>query len=438
MQALVRKSWLSIRSSYWFFPALMSIAAILASIAAVWIDRNFDTEGWHELNFIYTSTPDAARTILATLAGSMITVAGVTFAITITTVGNATAQFGPRVLTNFMRDRGNQISLGAFVANFLYCLFVLRSVRSAVDSAEADIVFIPQIAILVALASTIGCVGVLIYYIHHVPYSLHVSNLLAYIGTELQTKIEKLFPEEVGQALSKGPDHTRQVEAELAAKPNITIHSKSTGFLQLVDNSALMDLANEHDLIIIMKCRPGDFIIAGQTIAFVYANGRNTTADDLNLQDALTIGYQRTPDQDVRFLVNELVEIATRALSTGQNDPFTAIDALHWLTAGLTKRISRQTPSPYRMNDNNELRVVATPATIEEMIDMIYDQLRPYAVGDRNVGLLFMTSINTALAASDDMELKSYLRKKGETFRDDVAQRNWHASDVKQLGEVAP
>jgi uncharacterized membrane protein len=147
---------------------------------------------WASLN-----QPEGARTLLATVAGSMITVAGVTFSLTILAVSYATSHFGPRLLDNFMRDRGNQITLGTFLATFLYCLLVLRTVRSGSDifkpGANAAL-FVPHLSVLVAIALTLASVGVLIYFIHHIPESIHISNVLHRISRELSDKIEDLYP----------------------------------------------------------------------------------------------------------------------------------------------------------------------------------------------------------------------------------------------------
>ena len=79
----------------------------------------------------FGSSADGSREMLAVIAGSVITVAGVTFSITVAAVAQASAQYTPRILRNFMRDRANQVVLGTFLGIFVYCLVVLRTIRSA-------------------------------------------------------------------------------------------------------------------------------------------------------------------------------------------------------------------------------------------------------------------------------------------------------------------
>ena len=200
-----------LRSSYWFIPSVMALGAIVLSFVTTAIDGRIGP-GWIErVSWLYANKPDGARGLLSTVAGSMIGVAGVTFSITIASVVYASGQYGPRLLTNFMSDRGNQVTLGTFIATFLYCLLVLRTIRAADEASGAanpsgDVVgaFVPHVAIVTALVLALASVGVLIFFIHHVPESIHVSHVIAGVGRDLSEKIEKLFPERIGQSRLRG------------------------------------------------------------------------------------------------------------------------------------------------------------------------------------------------------------------------------------------
>ena len=128
----------------------MADLAIVASLVTLWIDAKVGSKAFAGHLWAYTSQPDGARAVLSTVAGSMITVAGVTFSMTIASVSYAAGQLGPRLMTNFMRDRGNQYTLGTFIATFLYSLMVLRTVRDGSDEGASFEVaaFVPQVSIL--------------------------------------------------------------------------------------------------------------------------------------------------------------------------------------------------------------------------------------------------------------------------------------------------
>ena len=122
---------------------------------------------------MYAISPEGARSVLSTIAGSMMTVAGVIFSITIVALNLASSQFGPRLLRNFMQDRGTQYVLGTFVSSFIYCLLVLRSAYTAGNES-----FVPSFSVNFAVVLAFFNVGVLIYFIHHIANSIQADEVI--------------------------------------------------------------------------------------------------------------------------------------------------------------------------------------------------------------------------------------------------------------------
>ena len=401
MKATLLKFGEDVRSSYWFIPSLMSLSAIVLSFGMIYLDGLIDSAWMDRVSWLYANKPDGARALLSTIAGSMITVAGVTFSITIASVVYATGQFGPRLLRNFMQDRGNQVTLGTFIATFLYCLLVLRTIRAADEPVSgavpaADVVgaFVPHVAILAGLVLTLASVGVLIFFIHHVPDSIHISNVIAGVGRELNRKIETLFPQTIGQA-PPGEDG-RDGKADVPdgffdeAQP---ILADGNGYVEYIDNGGLLKIAKEHDLVLRVEYRPGDFVSEGMALIYAWPAARLEDEVARQLRRTFAWGRKRTQVQDALFLVNELVEIAGRALSPGINDPFTAINCLDWLGSALAKLARRDFPEPYRYDEAGRLRVIAYSLDFEDCASAVFDQLRPYVRADRNAALHMMKTI---------------------------------------------
>lgn len=170
MKERLKDLWLLVHASFWFVPTLMCLAALLVSVVTLRIDQAISASYATSVGLIWSGGAEGARSILSTIAGSMITVAGVVFSIVIVALTLASSQFGPRLLRNFVRDTGNQITLGTFLSTFLYCMLVLRTVR-----VKREGNFIPYISITAGMALSIASIGVLIYFIHHVsvsPYRL--------------------------------------------------------------------------------------------------------------------------------------------------------------------------------------------------------------------------------------------------------------------------
>ena len=419
-------AWDEVRHSYWFIPSLMTAAAGVLALGLIAVDGRIGGEWIRDVSFLDGNRPEGARAVLSTIAGSMIGVAGVTFSITIASVVYASGQYGPRLLTNFMSDEGNQVTLGTFIATFLYCLLVLRTIRSAGEAAEPGLeaagAFVPHVATLVGLALAVASVGVLIYFIHHVPESIHVSNLIAGVGRDLEAKIETLFPERIGSG-----ETTREAVRDDAATTAVPdgffdeaarVEAGGAGYVSGIDADALLDLASRHDLLVRVRHRPGDFVAPGDTLVLAWPPGRVSDEARDDIRTAFAWGRQRTARQDVRFLVNELVEIAARALSPGVNDPFTAITCLDWLSAALKQLAGRDFPRPERFDEAGVLRVVAHPTTFDEFVGGVYGQLRPYVAADRNAALHALTTIGEVAGRVTDAGRRAALRHQADAIAD--------------------
>jgi uncharacterized membrane protein len=189
--------WNQVHTSFWFVPTVMAVAAALLSFLALDLDRLVGEKFAQSMGFIWSGGAQGARSLLSTIAGSMITVAGTVFSITIVALTLASSQFGPRLLRNFVRDTGNQITLGTFTATFLYCILILRTIRAQDEGA-----FVPYISVTIGVGLAVASLGVLIYFVHHVSITIQAENLIARVGRELRDSVDAHFPE-IGQ---KEPD----------------------------------------------------------------------------------------------------------------------------------------------------------------------------------------------------------------------------------------
>ncbi|TWU51274.1 DUF2254 domain-containing protein [Rubripirellula reticaptiva] len=416
-------TWVShVRESYWFVPSLMAIGAIVLSFVTTGIDSHFGA-GWLEkISWLYANKPDGARAVLSTVAGSMITVAGVTFSMTILSISYTTSQVGPRLLNNFMRDTGNQVTLGVFISTFLYCLMVLRTVRNGGGGGGTGemAAFVPHIAIIVGILMAIASVGVLIYFIHHIPESIHISNIVAGIGRDLNRRIDHQFPSRVGEPNEK--KSLQQVESGLPAsfyESAKAIKSEHSGYVEFADTDGLMRIAVENDLTIRMRFRAGDFITPGNVL--MLASPKSNVSDEVANQMLATFvsGAQRTAKQNLRFVFNQLIEVAMRALSPGVNDPFTATNCMDWMRSALENLAERELPDAYRYDDDQNLRLVAEPEQFADFVSLVFDRLRPYVSADRNASIHMMEMIaKVSLSASNEAYRRLLVRQAGALRRE--------------------
>ncbi|UXC91458.1 DUF2254 domain-containing protein [Sphingobium sp. RSMS] len=406
-----------LRQSYWFLPSIMACAAIVLAGGMIWLD-SYEGSAWMDrLPWLRASRPSGARQLLSAIGGSMITVAGTVFSVTIAAVVYASGQYGPRLLSNFMRDRGNQVTLGTFIATFLYCLIVLRTVRSPEESG--GVAFVPSIALLVAVLLALCSIAVLIFFIHHVPSKIHINNVIEDVGQRLMQEVGHRFPRFLGDPANHGchdgeaalPPAFRQDGDAGAAADLRTVTADHTGYIQLIRDEDLLKLASRNDLVIRLRYQPGDFAHAGRALIVAFPAERCDEETCRAMADAFAIGSQRTALQDLRFLIDELVEIAARALSPGINDPFTAITCLDWLGATMSDLSGREIPSHLRQDSEGTLRVIAHPQDFADFLNRSFGALAQYCAGDGVAALSFLSSLGEVATACDDRDRLAVIGK---------------------------
>lgn len=428
------KSWLlfflnEIRYSYWFIPLILALGAIALSSLSIYIDSVVEPGFARWAGSFYSNTPEGARSLLATIAGSMITVAGVTFSITIAAVANSTNQFGPRLLTSFLKDRGNQVTLGVFIATFLYCILVLHTVVSA-DGGRTE--FVPGFALLVAQVMTLGSIGVLIYFLHHVPQSVHVSHMIANVGLDLLAGIDRLFPQRIGEA---GDDTSANDLIALKERYEsvVPVQSVVVGYVQQIDGARLIALAVEHDVLVEIECRPGSFALPDLPLAKLYARESLNDGIAQKFQACFTFDVKRSPAQDILFLVEQLVEVAAKAVSPGVNDPFTAINSLDWLAAAAGTLAQRSVPSAIRVDDDGNPRLLAKAVEFSEFCETAFTALRPYIAADPNVSIHLMRLFATLSRESLTTDRRAVIQRQAAALQSLCEERFSDPNDKAKL-----
>lgn len=387
MRVRLQNCWESLRASYWLIPSIMAAMAVALALLGLSFDRSSGEAWLADRWWIYRGGPEGARTVLSTIAGSIITVAGVVFSITITALTLASSQFGPRLLRNFIRDRGNQAVLGTFIATHLYCLLVLRAVRGIEDRG-----FVPHISVTGGIALAIVSMGVLIYFIHHIAHSIQAPHVIAAVAADLDEAADELFPEPLGHGPPDEEDDSAGLPRDFEASA-VRIPSDRTGYLCAVDADALLTLAVDHDLLLCLRHRPSHFIVEGRTLLLFSTTRRVDDSLRREILEAFIIGPQRTLTQDIEFAVRQLVELAVRSLSPGINDPFSAMACVDRLGACLRRLAQRKMPSPCRYDPRGRLCVVAPSVTFGGLVAAAFEQIRQSGCGHTAVAIRLLEAI---------------------------------------------
>lgn len=404
--------WEALRASYWFVPSTMTAVAAGLAFAILEVDREVQLRGIDYLGWVYQGGPDGARSLLSALAGSMMTVAGVSFSIMIVALSLASSQFGPRVVLGFMRDTGNQVVLGTFISIFVYCLVVLRRVTSGPEE-----IFVPHLAVSLGLGLGIASVGVLIYFVHHAAVSIQADDVVATAGAELDAAIRATFPERVEETA----DHTCGVDdlPEGFEDDARSIAASRTGYVQDVDVDALLEVAVERDLVMHLRYGRGSFLVKDREVARVWPAGRagGEAAEEVDeaINEACIVASRRFSARDLERGVSQLAEIAVRSLSPGINDPFTAVTVIDRLGASLVLLAEREMPASCRHDEDGAFRVLLTTPTIEHVLSLAFDQVRHYGRHDPVVPVRLLETLSRVGTEVRDPAFRAALRRHVET-----------------------
>jgi uncharacterized membrane protein len=392
LKTLLLKYWDQLRSSFWFVPAAMACLSVALALSAVELDKAVADDWMRRLGWSYSGGAEGASLLLSTVAGSMIAIAGTVFSMTLVALSLASSQLGPRLLGNFMRDTANQVVLGTFVATFVYCLLVLRTIRRA-----DEVAFVPHISVSIGVLLAVVSVGVLIYFIHHISVSIQADQVVARVGKELDDVIDKLFSGGRGKPASTGSDAPiTPREAALPAgfsRESRPVVAQGDGYLQMITIDTLMELACEEDLLLRLECRPGHYLVKGQAMVMIWPGDCVTEALVEEINAAFVLGNQRTATQDVEYPCRQLVEIAVRALSPGIHDPFTAITCVDRLESALCRLARGDMPSPLRFDPQGRLRLVAPGYSFEGVVDLAFNQIRQSAGSNPAVAIRMLDAI---------------------------------------------
>ena len=410
----LKQSWSDLQGSFWFVPSLITAFSIALALAFIEADSTGSEQWLARWPRLFGASAAGARGMLSTIAGSMMTVVGVTFSMTLVTLALASSQYTSRILRNFMSDRVTQVVLGIFSGIFTYCLIVLRTIRDANEGG-----FVPSLAVFFGVVLAIGGIGVLIFFIHHIASAIQASSIIASVADETMVTVDRLFPETLGQA--PVDDDEDQSMLPLPERTWQAVAARENGYIQSVDMAALLRLAQERKTIVRMERGIGEFVVQDTMLASLALDDPPEKKIIAALQAAYSIRRHRTVEQDSAFGIRQIVDMALRALSPGINDTTTAVMCVDYLTAILARLASRNIPSSHRYEEG-ELRVITVGPTFASLVAESFDQIRDSAVGNVAIMLRMLGSLQTIASLTASPSRRRTLREQVQWITE-VAER---------------
>lgn len=385
----LKQLWSNLRSTFWFLPFLIVLTNIVYAVVLIQIDYAGGDQWLAQWPRIFGVGAEGARAMLSTLAGSMMSVMGITFSMTLLALTLASSQYTSRVLRNFIRSRVTQVTLGVFAGIFVYCLIVLHTIRTG------DAPFVPSLAVFFAFVLAFGGIAILIFFIHHIASSIQASSIIASVANDTNASMDRLFRGEWEPDLeTAGGEENERLLPVLDERTWYAVPAQLSGYIQSVDDDAILRLARGSRTIVRMELGIGAFVVqdaALASLALTYPPDQETI---VALNGAYRIGRHRTADQDPAFGIRQIVDMALKALSPGINDTSTAVMCVDYLTAILARLVCRQFP-PSQGYEGETLRVIAIVPTFEGLLTEAFDQIRESAAGNVAIMARMLGAIDT-------------------------------------------
>ncbi|MGC2655678.1 MAG: DUF2254 domain-containing protein [Mycobacterium sp.] len=400
----------AVRTNLWVVPLLETLGIVLLFVGTYTADRAAYAGRIHYPSWVLNGTSDTARVNLTTVSAAIITVVGIVFSITIVVLTLASTQVGPRMLRNFVRDLGTQMALGAFVATFCYAMITLVSVGGG---AHGD--FVPHLSITVTLMLTLAGVGVLIYFLNHVAVMIQLPVVIAGIAETLHGEIAAQKRNAVvGLGATRGPT-SEELTARLA-ESGAPIRAPSSGYLQVIRIERLVKVASKADAVVELPYRPGHFLVAGQAMARVWPPSA-AAAFHNTLALSHIAGAYRTLPQDISFGVDQLVEIALRALSPAINDTFTGMTCVDWLADALCLISHSWRPQSIRRDAQGEIRVIAYQPDFDRLVQRAFATIRQASNGMPAIMIRQLDALARVIEQTPDRARQTVLIRQAEAIQ---------------------
>jgi len=400
---VLRHAMYNLRGGFLIRPLTIALVLGFAGASMSWLEEEYPAVSSWVPSTLFPShaDPQVAQVILAGIAASIMTVVSIVFAILLMTLTLASMQFSPRIIVSFSRDRVTQWTLGIFLGTFSYCMAALPAARSFPHP------FAPVATVLGAMVLAIACVGLLLFFIHHISQAISVNHIVDRIAAETEAMIDEMMP------LPHWPGRLNNAEPLTANPSEVAVPSHGSGYIRFIDTRRLVSLAKHYHASIRVLRRVGQFVPVQVPLMMVSKGNRLPPEGTAELQAAFDIGPTRTLQQDVEFGVLQIVDVALKAISPAVNDPTTAITCVDQLSRILIRFASRQPPEELLYDPPGIVRVSIRWIHFDRLLEAAFEQIRMYSKSDVAVSLRLLRALCDIAASTPDPEFRRVLAEHG-------------------------
>jgi uncharacterized membrane protein len=400
---VIRQVAYNLRGGFLVRPLIIAVTLGAAGALLSFLEESFPgfSDFVPRVLFPSHADPQVAQVILASIAGSIMTVVSIVFAILLMTLTLASMQFSPRIIVSFSKDRVTQWTLGIFLGTFSYCMAALPAAHSIPRP------FSPVATVMGAMLLALACVGWLLFFIHHISRAISVNHIVDRIASETEAVVDEImrWPHRPGQPASHDP--------RLGYNWETMLPSHVSGYIRFLDTRRLVVLAKSYGVKIDVLRRVGHFVPAGVPLVRLSKGDRMVPAASDELRGAFDFGPTRTLQQDVEFGVLQIVDIALKAISPAVNDPTTAIGSVDQLSRILIRIAARETPESVLYDPPGVFRVYVPWIGFERLVDSAFEQIRLYSRSDVAVSLRILRALTDIAVTTPDPQYRRILAERG-------------------------
>jgi uncharacterized membrane protein len=357
-----------LHGAYWVLPALgIAVGLGAGGLLSIIPVKSGSLIG----KMMFQGTAGDARGVLIVVSATMITTTGIVFSLTVLSLQIASSQFSVRLLRTFLRDVPNQVVLAIFVCTFAYSTGGLLTVGEHAGGGE----FVPKVAVTGSLVLAFISIGALIYFLHHLVHSIQIDTIMEGVQKRTLDLVDELFP------IVCAHDAVPMVRPQ-PPPGAVPLLAPKSGYLQTVDVEEVAEIAatTEHSVQLVTFI--GDYVTAGGLLGWCWRREERPEAADPDfLHRCLAhvhIGFERTLQQDIRFGLRQMVDIALRALSPAINDPYTGVQVVHHVSAIESVLASRALTDDVRRDSSGEVLVWLPYPGFETYLHVGCAQIRRY------------------------------------------------------------
>ena len=331
-------------SSIAFLPAMIASGMFLLAFLLLSFEDAELTEFLIEnASYLVINNSETARAILTTLIGGIISLTVFSFSMVMVILNQASSNFSPRLLPGLISNKQNQIVLGCYIGTILYNIIVLISILPTGDSYTLN-----GFSILVGIVLGVMCLGMFVYFIHHVSVSIQINHILRSIFLDAKGRLDLLIEKEVRQ---------------VSKMPSIDIHQdevlcKEARYFHGVTVTSLVGFAKDNEANILVAVCKGDYLLPNAVVLKTSIDLDDTQRTFLDN----AVLFTGSPDADDNFVlgIKQITEVGVKAMSPGINDPGTAVMTIEYLTELLALRMKMSEYEIHRTDDEKNYVVLST------------------------------------------------------------------------------